>query len=263
MFGSKKDKENSNSSALQETQSSELQESKEKKPKKKFLGLPIWAWVVIVIIIIGVIGGSGDSSSSDSSSAAKQEEEQKQEEVVEEIETQDEPQGYVNTAVQATIYTGSWTVPEEIQPGHYTITAEAGSGNLFIYDEKDNLETNEMLGSDTDLYIDSYTTYLEDGYRIEISGIDSVLLTPTDPTLSTSKGSGIYIVGQDIPAGSYNATAVSGSGNFFVYSSAGRLKTNEMLGVGDTDFYVSKVKVTLKDGDVVEISGLNQVDFVE
>lgn len=58
---------------------------------------------------------------------------------------------------------------------------------------------------------------------------------------------GQFVVGNDVPAGRYN---VSGSSNFFVYSSSGRLKVNTILGnsyVGRGDYVC-----TLDTGDNIE-----------
>ena len=58
---------------------------------------------------------------------------------------------------------------------------------------------------------------------------------------------GQFVVGNDVPAGRYN---VSGSSNFFVYSSSGRLKVNTILGNG----YVGRgdYVCTLDTGDNIE-----------
>ncbi|MBU5305179.1 hypothetical protein [Eubacterium callanderi] len=165
------------------------------------------------------------------------------------------PNQYVNTAQPAELYPGTFTVGTDVMPGKYTITASAGSGNFVIKNKNGSLMTNEVLG-DGQFGVTSVETYLADGDSIEISGIDAVAFTPTEPVLKTTLGSGLYLVGRDIPAGSYDASATSGSGNFIIYSSSGTLKTNEILG---GDYGVSRVKVDLKDNDIVTISGIEEM----
>ena len=240
-------------------------------------GAKIGATVVASFFLIVALSsfGSGSSSSTTSTAASADLSQSTQTEETQELQTadtqttetpqtdssaaaQEEEAAYSNTAVAAELYSGEWAAPTDVQPGHYTITSGSGSGNLAIYSKDGDLTTNEILG-DSDYGITSYETYILDGDTIKIEGMDAVEFTPTDPVLSTSKTAGIYIVRTDIPSGTYTATAPAGSGNFVVYSSSGSLKTNEIL--GDSDYAVEKVKVTLRDKDIVEISSLNEVDF--
>ncbi|MGW5955754.1 hypothetical protein [Bacillus mycoides] len=63
-------------------------------------------------------------------------------------------------------------------------------------------------------------------------------------------GAGEYIVGKDIPAGRYKATATGRGSNFFVYNSSGRATVNTILGNssvgrGDYTFFTG-------DGDIIK-----------
>jgi hypothetical protein len=77
-------------------------------------------------------------------------------------------------------------------------------------------------------------------------------------TLSTET----YTVGQDIPKGRYVAKTTSdGSGNFVIYDGS-NLVVNEIL--SNTSVYgIPSVTVNLKDGETIEISGINSVIFTQ
>lgn len=99
---------------------------------------------------------------------------------------------------------------------------------------------------------------------IEISGLNEVLFSPAPAEFSNDLSAGRYHVGFDIKAGDYIVTTESGSGNFFIYDEDGYPLTNEILCVaGDEDdsFGVSKIKVSLEEGYIIDISGLNNVHF--
>ncbi len=84
----------------------------------------------------------------------------------------------------------------------------------------------------------------------------SELKNPPPP--STSKlGAGKWIAGEHIAPGRYTVSAESGSGNFIVFSSSGRLEVNEIL--GDGDWGVTDVTFTLSEEDEIEISGITVI----
>jgi hypothetical protein len=163
-----------------------------------------------------------------------------------------------NTAVYAELFSGSWIVNTDVQPGRYLITTGSGSGNFFVTSANGTLMTNEILGN-SDFGVTQIETTLVSGDTIEISGIDQVIFTPVDRTSRTSLPAGWFLAGIDIPAGTYTATSPAGSGNFIIYSDSGLIKTNEIL--GDSEYGVTQVRVSLNDGDLINISGINQVDF--
>ena len=74
---------------------------------------------------------------------------------------------------------------------------------------------------------------------------------------------GEWVVGEDIKAGRYVITTDEGeSGNFFIKESPdGSSRENEILGVSAIGSGVSSITTYLKDGEVIEISGLNNVYF--
>lgn len=70
--------------------------------------------------------------------------------------------------------TGIWYVGIDVVPGRYDISVTEGSGNLFVYDENDWPKVNEILGGEYG--VTKVTVNLEEGYRVEIAGINKVNL---------------------------------------------------------------------------------------
>lgn len=116
--------------------------------------------------------------------------------------------------------------------------------------EKNRKELNENLKTKT-AELETKSKDLE-GINTQISQKQAVL-DKLNGDIIQAKGqpitlpAGQFVVGNDIPAGRYN---VSGSSNFFVYSSSGRLKVNTILGNG----YVGRgdYVCTLDTGDNIE-----------
>lgn len=78
------------------------------------------------------------------------------------------------TKASTTLSAGSWEVGLDIEAGRYDVTAPSGMGNFFIYNEMDLPATNEILDSTGELGVKQITVTLEDGQRIEISGLNEV-----------------------------------------------------------------------------------------
>lgn len=155
-----------------------------------------------------------------------------------------------------TLRTGEWFGGTDVPVGRWVITG-SGSGNFTIWRGND-LRTNEILGGGS-FGVVSVTTDLAEGDQITISGLSSVTFTPViERTLSNSLSAGHWVVGQDIEAGSFDASAPSGSGNFVIWRGS-NLRTNEIL--GDSTWGVSSVRVNLANGDRISISGINRVNF--
>ncbi|MCL2401966.1 MAG: copper amine oxidase N-terminal domain-containing protein [Oscillospiraceae bacterium] len=151
------------------------------------------------------------------------------------------------------LHTGTFTVGQDIPAGRYVITVE-GSGNFIVHNADERLHVNEVLGRG----VASVTADFGNGYQIRISGIERVIFTPAVRMLSTTLTTGHWVVGQDIPAGIYDAIPATGeSGNFIVHQANGRLAYNEILGSR-----VEKLRVNLQNGQTIRISSLSSVSFV-
>ena len=163
-----------------------------------------------------------------------------------------------SSAVLTTLNTGKFEVGTDIPEGRYVITGD-GNGNLFIYDENDVPYVNEILGGG-DFGVESVTTDIKSGDKIEISGINNVTFTPASTFMhEDALTTGNWVVGLDIAPGRYDITSADGSGNLFIYNTTGWIEVNEILGGGD--FGVEKVTTKLEEGYIITISGINKVNF--
>ncbi len=86
---------------------------------------------------------------------------------------------------------------------------------------------------------------------------DTIELVPTTLLLA----SGQFVVGEDIPAGKYDVTARSGSGNFMGdVASLGSLGLNEILSADPDGFgSLTYSNLRLQNGDIIEIRGDLQI----
>jgi hypothetical protein len=151
---------------------------------------------------------------------------------------------------------GTFSGGTDVAPGLYDVTAAPGQSGNFIVDGPD--EYNEILGVNEIDGVAKVRVQISNGDSIQISGLSQVAFTPvTNPLVTThtlvTLGAGTWTVGQDIGPGRYVATPGPGqSGNFIVDNE----DVNEILGGSDG---VPNVTMNLQTGDVITISGLNQV----
>ena len=179
---------------------------------------------------------------------------------VEEVVSEDDIEVEEETPLEpVTLFAGDWKGGADVPVGRWIITG-TGSGNFTIW-RGSNLHVNEILGSSGGFGVASITTDIADGDEIGISGLSDVTFTHVAKReTSTVLSTGHWVVGEDIEAGSFDATAPSGSGNFTIWR-GNSLRTNEIL--GDGSFGVERVRVNLSNGDRISISGLERVDFEE
>ena len=184
----------------------------------------------------------------------------------ENIQTANTPTTASNThdnssAVLTKLFSGKFTVGQDIPAGRYVITGD-GSGNLFVYDKNGLPIISEILGESMGIGVPSVTTDIEAGNEIEISGINNVTFTPAVTDSSTKLTTGTWVVGLDIPAGKYDATCDDDkSGNLFVYDGILPI-VSEILDKSGMGIGVEKTRVDLKDGQKIQISGMPSVSFV-
>ena len=158
---------------------------------------------------------------------------------------------------------GTFVGGTNIQVGLYDVTPVDGQGNFIVHSSTGDLEVNEILGDPQNIGVAKVRVAISDGDVIELININKTHFEPvTTPFVTTVQEvylySGKWVVGEDIAAGRYQATATSGSGNFIVHDKSGMLITNEILG---GSMGVAEVTVNLQDGDVIEIDSINQVDL--
>lgn len=247
------------------TKEKEAQDSKVKKPIfKKW-----WFYLIIGVIFLAVIGESEDDKNPAKENTAQSEQNVSSEALSnsarDAITPEAEKEEYINTAESIELFTGEFAVGTDIKPGRYKITTSDGSGNLFVYEPNGLPAVNEILSSSSEdsmgLGITTIEVDLYEGQTINISGLNAVNFEPATIELKTSLTSGNYLVGRDVPAGSYIATAPEGSGNFFVYGKNGMPIVNEILGYDEFGLSVEKVKFSVNDGETISISGLQTVNL--
>lgn len=95
------------------------------------------------------------------------------------VEQQEENKREEIKANTKTLSTGNYIVGIDIGEGTYNCTAASGNGNFIVYSASGNLKVNEMFGTDTEWYTNSFNNLsLSSGDTIEIMGGLVVQFTP-------------------------------------------------------------------------------------
>lgn len=208
----------------------------------------------ILMIVIGVIGSLGGNSSTPKETAPA---DTSVTENTNSSAVSTAPATRDNSSAKETdLGTGSFIVGTDIPAGRYVCSSKS-SGNFIVQDGQMPV-VNEILGGG-DFGVDSVTVDLLNNQVINISGMPNVNFKPAETALRTELTTGEWVVGLDIEPGRYICEPLEGSGNFNVYD--GSFPTvNEILGSA-SGFGVPSVTATLKEGNVVKISGLKTVKF--
>lgn len=153
---------------------------------------------------------------------------------------------------------GTYTCGKDIQAGLYDATVVTGEGNFTVKND-DGLKVNEILSNSKNMGVSKVRVRIEKGDTIQIQNVGKVHFEPVKTPFVTAVQtidiySGKWVVGKDIAPSKYTVTAGSGSGNFVVDEKEAVI-TNEILKSNDT----KNVLVDLKDGDIICVTGLNQV----
>ncbi|MDR1441834.1 MAG: hypothetical protein LBJ02_05530 [Bifidobacteriaceae bacterium] len=166
-----------------------------------------------------------------------------------------------SAATQADLQAGTYTVGAEIPAGRYIITTDtADTGNLHIDSATGPFKCNELLGvGEFNLGVASYTTDLDAGDTISWLGDAPITLTPAPTEVRTELTAGNWIVGLDIPAGEYLATANGDwSGNLRIYSADGQNLLNQVV---EPSSEPQPIPVSLVAGQRVDVSGVASFTF--
>lgn len=225
--------------------------------------------LIVLLIVLSAIGSiflpsnKSPSSGSDLSSASH---------------PQDEPPAYPLIAVDMQLSSGHYTAGIDFPSGTYNINAISGSGNV----SSSNMYSggiNALMGdpskniSGMDIYEQAYSNIeLPKGVTLSISGVTVKIVSDAasgEPLTARNQsidqviplGNGNFVAGKDFPAGTYNITATSGSGNVSsdnMYSGG----LNALMGTADStsvmgDIYTPSFKnADLSDGVKLTISGV-------
>ena len=121
-----------------------------------------------------------------------------------------------------------------------------------------------MIDSTNEVGVASVTIDLYEGQKIEVSGLDELVLTPAKTLVRTSLTTGNWIVGLDIQPGRYIVEPVlegllKGKGSLLVYDNEIPV-VNEYLDASG-EIGVKLAIIELKDGQTISISGVPEVKF--
>lgn len=126
-------------------------------------------------------------------------------------------------SVNQTLSSGNYTVGIDIPAGTYNFKATAGGGNVSTSD----VTIDEIMGiaSKGSEYTPTYSNAdLSNGIVLSISGVTLQITSKDASGVALKKrlqtitkveqfSDGNYVAGKDFPAGTYNLTAIKGSGN--------------------------------------------------
>ena len=164
----------------------------------------------------------------------------------------------VSSVRKKTLYTGHWTAGADLKPGRYTITAKSGTGNLVIGMGTDRFVNEVLTAKDEGFGVTKVTTDIKSGDKINISSLNHVSFKKVSHVKKSTLYAGHWTVGKDLKAGTYKMTTPKGSGNLVIYRGKSLL-VNEILSAKKDSYSKTSVTKTLKNGDKIDISGLNKV----
>ena len=172
------------------------------------------------------------------------------------------PAGRTVQGTAVTLGAGMFIGGTEVAAGLYDVTASTGQSGNFIVHGSDTYD--EILGgSGTYGGVPMVRAKISTGDHITISGLSQVTFTPvTTPYVTTHSPvtlyAGTWTVGQDVGRGRYVATAATGQSGNFIITKEG---VDEILGGSSTYGGVPNVTFSVSNGDVIDISGLSQVEL--
>jgi hypothetical protein len=143
-----------------------------------------------------------------------------------------------------------------IEPGRYALMGYP-SGNIYIYDEDDNLLVREIVGDKAG--VPTFTVDIDSTFTIFFDGgYNTVTIQPVKTELSTELTAGIWDVGLDIEPGNYTISIPYGYGFVQIFEEGKDPQLFEMMGGELTG---SESQVQLKKGQKVRISKVSMVKF--
>src|SRR5690625_2559301 len=173
-------------------------------------------------------------------------------------ETEVQPKDYsglMGEGEETTLESGTHEVGNDVPAGRYVITADTGIGNLFITNEEDMTVLSTTLHGEEeaqDYGSGKVIAFLEEGQSIEIDGLENVNFTPHETEEVSELFTGMWVVGEDFPAGVYEITAEDGSqfGTLETYTHPDRIKARYSL--GDSEYGgMSSFVTSFEEGDIV------------
>ena len=158
-----------------------------------------------------------------------------------------------------TLGAGAFTGGTDVASGLYDVTTGPGESGDFIVNGTDSYK--ELLDSSGSRGVTRVRVQISKGDQIQISGLAQVIFTPVStPFVTTHSAATLYAgswtVGQDLGPGRYVATAGAGQNGTFIITGEG---VNEAMSGNPRAGAASSVTFSVELGDVIEITGLEQV----
>jgi len=158
-----------------------------------------------------------------------------------------------------TLGSGDYTGGVDVATGLYDVTTGPGESGNFIVTGTDSY--NEMLASSGSGGVSEIRVQISNGDQIHVSGLAQVTFTPVSTPFVTTQGpanlyAGSWTVGQDLGPGRYVASPGAGQSGTFAIAREG---VNVIIGDDPSHGAVPSIAFRVRNGDVIQISGLSQV----
>lgn len=143
-----------------------------------------------------------------------------------------------------------------LETGRYVLTGHP-TGNIFIYDEDDNLLIQEIVGEKVG--VPTLTADIDSRFSVVMDGgYDIATIEPVKTKLSTELTAGLWDVGLDIEPGHYTISTPFGYGFVQVFEQGEDPRLFELTTGGLTN---SSSRIQLKEGQKVRVSKVATVHF--
>ncbi|WP_239429558.1 hypothetical protein [Sporosarcina sp. ACRSL] len=143
-----------------------------------------------------------------------------------------------------------------LETGRYALTGYP-SGNIYVYDEDDNLLFREIVGEKVGM--PTLTADIDSSFSIVFDGgYNTVTILPVKTELSTELTAGIWDVGLDIEPGNYTISIPYGYGFVQILEEGKDPQLFELMGGELTG---SQSQVQLKEGQKVRVTKVSMVKF--
>ncbi|SHF94626.1 hypothetical protein [Ornithinibacillus halophilus] len=146
---------------------------------------------------------------------------------------------------------GAEVVPPE---GRYMISG-GQSGRILVYDENDVLMFEAVR--DDFQGVGGITIDLNGSHKVYVDGVEFAHIMPVPTQISNELTTGIWEVGTDIEAGTYEVSTEFGFGDIQLFEEGESPRLYEILG-GSSD---STIELDLKEGQKVKINGVSALTF--
>ncbi|TVT27782.1 hypothetical protein FO441_08730 [Salinicoccus cyprini] len=211
--------------------------------------------------------GTAEVPVSDTGETAKESTQEAAEAETAEVETLDYSH-LLGQGEATTLGEGTFMVGEDIPVGRYHVTATEGFGNIFVYDTEERLTFNEVMSGETDSIGQSEpgeaVIFLDDGHKVEISGMSGVSFTPYETAEVTELVPGQWVVGEDFPAGVYDISLEESESLGYLKVNAIKEYEKSRFALGNPAYGGATTFTTsFEEGEVVTVEVIPKVTLAE